>query len=370
MKVQHTLICIFFFRLQGGNTDPAENIFYEVMGQNITIKCPVPRSQTWKAFCRESCETGTLITTTNDSAQSGKYSIKYNGGTSPVLAVSITKLTKSDTGLYICGSGRVLSSLTVRNFRIIVADALLDKNHNPSQTHFFPKPGSSLTVACQFSVLGKKKSLCRGECKEDEILVETNNIRAERDRYSIEYEEPSVLYVTLRELTTSDSGWYRCYLNRNITSSSYREFEIIVSDVSATSKPNLTQNTAQYRELQLGGTSADVMLYVGPSLVVTVILISVVMLIIYRKRSSKFTDPAGEGDYAAVAETNTVCEDIIEDGDRWSTSPTLGHDTLHTYATYSKPTGAGTHDDDDCISFIQHNTLYTHCKLCVSMLRT
>ncbi|KAK1898285.1 14-alpha-glucan branching enzyme GlgB [Dissostichus eleginoides] len=77
MNVRHTLICFFFLTLRDGNRR--------------------------KVFCKGKCEEGNiLVETTRDSAQRGRYSIRYVAGTFParekVLYVSITKLTKSDAG--------------------------------------------------------------------------------------------------------------------------------------------------------------------------------------------------------------------------------------------------------------------------------
>ena len=60
-------------------------------------------------FCKGKCEEGNiLVETTGDSAQRGRYSIRYVEGSllSAILYVSITKLTKSDSGWYQCGLER------------------------------------------------------------------------------------------------------------------------------------------------------------------------------------------------------------------------------------------------------------------------
>lgn len=75
--------------------------------------------------------------------------------------------------------------------------------------------------------------LWKEECKEKDILIETSEDRGQS--YSIKYIEGTfpvsntLLYVSITSLTKSDSGRYRCYLDR-WTRYSYREFEIRVED--------------------------------------------------------------------------------------------------------------------------------------------
>lgn len=76
---------------------------------------------------------------------------------------------------------------------------------------------------------------CKGECKQENVLIETTGPRAQRDRYSIRNEgrSPSGQYfvaVRISQLTKSDSGLYTCGLGRTLSSASYVEFEVIVVD--------------------------------------------------------------------------------------------------------------------------------------------
>ncbi|XP_062416632.1 CMRF35-like molecule 8 isoform X2 [Pungitius pungitius] len=105
-----TLICFFFFSLGGRNTGliNAEILVHTgEEGGNITVGCFFTFSGKTKFFCKEPCEQGDiLIKTEEDTAESGRYSIKYKEVGSKVIYVTITKLIKSDAGKYRCGLDR------------------------------------------------------------------------------------------------------------------------------------------------------------------------------------------------------------------------------------------------------------------------
>ncbi|XP_039460494.1 polymeric immunoglobulin receptor-like isoform X13 [Oreochromis aureus] len=288
MKVHHTLICFFFLSLQDGNPEvtKAQILHYGVIGGNFKAGFTFNSPGTWKMFCREQCEgENILIKTTDVRAQTGRYSIEYENN---VLSVSISKLTESDSGQYRCGLGGSSSSAPFTPFVIFVAEALLDGNDDPAQLKRFNKEtGSSLTVACYFKQAGNRKMFCRGECGGEKILVDTEHLSAQRDRYNIRYVS-GLLYVSITQLTKSDSGPYRCLLSGSSSSSS-REFEVTVTDAgpSATttgsSTPSLTWTGSTE---QPEGAASAVLLYVIISLLIIIILSSLAVLIICIKRKS------------------------------------------------------------------------------------
>ncbi|CAI5648839.1 unnamed protein product [Oreochromis niloticus] len=292
MNILHSLIYFFFVSLQDGNPEVtnAQILSYGVIGGNVTVPLVFQSSGTWKMFCREDCEgENILIKTTDVRAQTGRYSIEYKReSTVYVLSVSISKLTESDSGQYSCGLGGSSSSASYERFGVFVAEALLDGNNDPAQLkHFDKETGSSLTVGCYFKQPENRALFCRGECGGNNTLVQTDDVKAQRGRYSIGYAshtDPGVLYVSITQLTKSDSGRYRCLLSGSSSSSS-REFEVTVTDVI----PSLTGQN------QYG-------LYVGLTLTVTIILVSVSVLIFYKKRSSKRKDVPVETQYADVTE--------------------------------------------------------------------
>ncbi|XP_038577610.1 uncharacterized protein LOC119905013 isoform X3 [Micropterus salmoides] len=234
MKVRHTLICFFFLSLQDGNTGLTNaqipSVYTGTEGGDITVTCPFSSRGVRKFFCKRKCKPeDILIETTGVRDQRGRYNITYERGFFlDNVFVSITQLTKSDSGLYSCGLDR--SNIT---FEIIVVDALLDGSP-PEETSLYTRAGGNIVVGCSFIFSGSRKYFCKEECKEKDILVETTGFTAERGRYSIRYTERSLtdvsVYVSITQLTKSDSGRYRCCLDRRLLPDSYRGFEIIVTD--------------------------------------------------------------------------------------------------------------------------------------------
>ncbi|XP_044066041.1 uncharacterized protein LOC122882587 isoform X2 [Siniperca chuatsi] len=169
--------------------------------------------------------------------------------------------------------------------------------------------GGNITVGCSFYLSGVRKIFCKDECEGKDILVETTGDRAQSGRYSIEYIEgtfpliSTLLYVSITKLTKSDSGRYRCSLDRFLIPDSSEEFEIRVTDATG------------------------VQLYVRLILVVMIIVSSVVVLIFCRKRASKPKEPHVEMEYATVTKPSRVSEEIREE-DRESRSPPVEISTL------------------------------------------
>ncbi|XP_059206088.1 uncharacterized protein LOC131985068 [Centropristis striata] len=220
---------------------------------------------------------------------------------------------------------------------------------------------------------------CKDECGEGNILVETEEDRAQSGRYSIKYKEgfypasDTLLYVSITDLTKSDSGRYRCGLVRTVSFlSANRDFKIRVKDAPTSEKPKQTprppsvppastETTTQSSGSTSGSSSpssaspetttqsqqeqpADdgVPLYVGLTLVVMFIVFLVALLIYCRKRDRQPKAPPMETEYADVTEANRVYEEIRED--RESRSP-VEISTVYTYAKYAKPNEAETSDD-------------------------
>ncbi|KAK2851947.1 hypothetical protein Q5P01_008223 [Channa striata] len=130
MDVHHIFLCFFFFlSLQDGNTGLTNaqiNTYTGTEGGNIRVGCSFFLSGSRKLFCKGNCTTGNiLIETTNDRAQSGRYSIEYKEGSYPstltLMYLSITQLKKSDSGLYTCSLPGILTDQN-SEFRINVIE--------------------------------------------------------------------------------------------------------------------------------------------------------------------------------------------------------------------------------------------------------
>ncbi|XP_041858906.1 CMRF35-like molecule 5 [Melanotaenia boesemani] len=122
MKVRHTLTFFFLLTLQDGDTG---DVYRRLEGGNITVKCSFTFSGSNMFFCRENCEgKNLLIETTDNSAQNGRYSMRFVKKylSSNDVNVSITKLEKSDSGWYTCGLERVGPD-SEKKFKLVVIEA-------------------------------------------------------------------------------------------------------------------------------------------------------------------------------------------------------------------------------------------------------
>ncbi|XP_031156985.1 uncharacterized protein LOC116050906 [Sander lucioperca] len=244
--------------------------------------------------------------------------------------------------------------------------------------------GGNITVGCSFIFSGKRRMFCKDECKHDgDILIDTEEDTAQRGRYSIEYKNSifskTILYVSITNLTHSDSGRYRCGLVRSFPfSPSYQEIEIRVTDAptsplrpsspsvptastlmtsqSLSSTPSSASTLMTSQSLSSTPSSASpeaskqprqkhtsTLLYVGLTLVVFFIMLSVALLIFCRMRARKPKEPPLETEYSNVTKANRVYEEIRED--RQSTSPPVEVSTVYTYAKYTKPDGVETTEE-------------------------
>lgn len=246
MNIHRVLFFCFFSALCGGNTGLVSTkvyIFTGAEGGTGAISCYFTLSGSRKFFCKNECKAEDILVKTDDvGAQSGRYSIEYRDGPSGlgIVTVTITHLTKSDSGRYRCGLGGTSVPESFIDFEARISDAPLDGHFDFIRTNI---EGEDVTLGCSDTVYGRRKFFCKGECKtEEDIIIETDENRAQSGRYSIEYIEGSAfgLEVTISQVTKSDSGQYRCGYGRALSPDSYRTLQIIVIDAPTTSKPNLT----------------------------------------------------------------------------------------------------------------------------------
>ncbi|XP_037627436.1 uncharacterized protein LOC119489272 isoform X2 [Sebastes umbrosus] len=306
MKVCHTLICCFFLSLQDGNNglvNAQSTVYTGTEGGDVTIECSSSSSGSRKIFCKEQCEQeDILIETTNVRARRGRYSIEWKrtqGTRVGDVSVTITQLTKSDSGRYRCGG----SISTFEQIEIIVVDAFLDKDTSEEKT-LYKRTGGNIIVACYFTRSRSRAYFCKEDCKEKDILVETFGSTGQTGRYSIRYAEGirsgGFVYVSITQLTKSDSGRYRCGLYTSFFLDSYLEFQIIVTDAPTTSKPNLiplafsssvpSASTATSSSSESFTTPRGVLTYVVPIVVIIVIIVIIsglALMVICIRRKTK-----------------------------------------------------------------------------------
>uniref|UniRef100_A0A672I8D6 Immunoglobulin V-set domain-containing protein n=1 Tax=Salarias fasciatus TaxID=181472 RepID=A0A672I8D6_SALFA len=83
------------------------------VGGDLVFQCSFGFSGTWKILCRQECQgDGILIQTREDSAQNGRYSVRYDRSSNSVL-VHISGVTRSDSGLLLCGLAAQTSTYSV-----------------------------------------------------------------------------------------------------------------------------------------------------------------------------------------------------------------------------------------------------------------
>ncbi|XP_049436385.1 uncharacterized protein LOC125891289 [Epinephelus fuscoguttatus] len=221
--------------------------------------------------------------------------------------------------------------------------------------------GGNITGGCRFTLSGTTKFFCKNDCEDGDILIQTENDTAQSGRYSIEYKggafyESALLYVSIRNLTKSDSGRYRCRLGDSWSSDV--QFEIRVKDaptssdlnwilppvtafvpststlttsqsLSSTSSSASSEGTKQPQQ-QHTTPAAGVVLYVRLTLVVMFIVLSTAVVIFYWKRARELKEAPVEPEYVNVTETNRVCEEIREE-DRQSRSPPVEMSTVYSF---------------------------------------
>ncbi|XP_039460341.1 uncharacterized protein LOC120435247 isoform X3 [Oreochromis aureus] len=223
----------------------------------------------------------------------------------------------------------------------IFLTALQDGNTGLVKAQTLPRraeEGGNITVACRFYLSGSRKLFCKEKCEKGNILVETSDDAAQNGRYSIKYEQTDTLsytlYVSITQLKQSDSGWYRCSLDRTLLTDGNDDFELIVTEASTTSTPNgtlrpfsasvflssaSTPPTTQSLSSTSGSSTpssassetkdarSDVLIYVGLILVVMIVVLSAALLIFYLKsRTTKPRGPPVETEYADMPITSAT----------------------------------------------------------------
>ncbi|XP_037627290.1 cell wall integrity and stress response component 2-like [Sebastes umbrosus] len=251
--------------LCGGNTRLVSaklNIYTGAEGGNGSLDCHFSSYGSRKFFCKNECKAEDILIKTDDvRAQSGRFSTEYSNRSSGggFLTVTITHLTKSDAGRYRYGLGKTLVPDSYSDFEVRVSDGPL----LAGQSGFFhtETEGEELTWGCSNTVYGKQKFFCKNKCKKQEdILIETEGNQAQSGRYSITYVKGSVfgLHMTIKHLTKSDTGWYRCGYGRASSPDSYMDRFVIVTDASVPSASTPTPTTTQSQSSSSGSFTPSV----------------------------------------------------------------------------------------------------------------
>ncbi|KAL4007528.1 hypothetical protein ACER0C_001380 [Sarotherodon galilaeus] len=253
MKILHFLFFCFLSDA-GVQVEAKHNIWSAAEGGNASFLCYLTLSGSTKFFCKEKCERAEniLIKTDGSTAQSGRYSIKYEDGYpgSGIVSATFTHMIKSDSGMYRCALGRSSVPDSYYDFEVRVSNDLGKRvGFYRTQTE-----GEAVTLGCSNTVYGQRKFFCKNQCKnEGEILIDTTNDKSVSGRYSIEYRPVSTfgLYGTITQLTKSDTGEYSCGYGNPLSPDSYGSVNVLVIDASNTTASPL-QTTTQSESVTAG----------------------------------------------------------------------------------------------------------------------
>ncbi|XP_051805980.1 uncharacterized protein LOC110960721 isoform X7 [Acanthochromis polyacanthus] len=209
--------------------------------------------------------------------------------------------------------------------------------------------GEDITVGCPFPNSRPIKFFFKKNGEYVNNLIQTAKNNEQRGRYSIEYEEkpsPSddILYVSISQLTKSDSGWYKCAVGTSGLRISSQDFQIVVTeDLTLPTFPPSTflpsASTESSEQLDSSPPRSDQQLYMGLILVVKIFILSIPLMIFCKKRrSTKPKGPPVETIYINISESSRVIEEIRED--RQISSPPVETSSLYCNAKYIKPNRA------------------------------
>ncbi|KAM3616957.1 uncharacterized protein V6R79_000280 [Siganus canaliculatus] len=176
------------------------------------------------------------------------------------------------------------------------------------------KEGEDFTYKCSLFFDGGRRLFCKNTCKGNNVLIDTALNFYQRGRYTIRYKEAegafseSSLFVTITNLTTSDSGRYRCSTIGGWRPDSLEDFELRVEEVpelhtspgpySASPPPRTTTQgltrpssgtteTTEKSKQEQRPAGSVVALFVRPAVVVVVIVASAAVLLFCWRRSRK-----------------------------------------------------------------------------------
>ncbi|XP_063319803.1 uncharacterized protein LOC134618367 [Pelmatolapia mariae] len=154
--------------------------------------------------------------------------------------------------------------------------------------------GGNITVKCSFYIFGKWKLLCKNQCERGNILIGTTDLVAQNGRYFIKYEEEefptrhAVLYVSITQLEKSDSGLYRCYLDRNLDPYLFDSFQLTVTEASTPTLglQSLSTSTTITKQPEITFVNSGFLWPVVIAVVMVVLVLFVVVQLICKKKTT------------------------------------------------------------------------------------
>ncbi|KAM9342082.1 uncharacterized protein KZ484_014754 isoform 3-T3 [Pholidichthys leucotaenia] len=158
-------------------------------------------------------------------------------------------------------------------------------------TIFTGTEGKGITIRCYLTSSGRRAFFCKGECKKEDILIETTKDKASKGRYTIEVHQPnfsSTLFVTITPLAKSDAGQYKCGMS-SILGDFHENVVLMVKSAPKSSTTIATTLVVTDRSTTKMSLSFNFILVVG-CITGLVLLLVAISLLLYRKRAPRNLD--------------------------------------------------------------------------------
>ncbi|CAB1427303.1 unnamed protein product [Pleuronectes platessa] len=195
-----------------------------------------------------------------------------------------------------------------------------------TESVFTGPEGGSVTVSCSFNFSGWKKLFCRKSCEDGDVLIETDKVSTQRDRYSIEYEEgtfPVEIIVT----DASPSSTPSRPLEPSPTSLPAATATAPTSSSPETSEQSSApqvQMTTSKKPMFTNHKITPVLLTVSVIIIIIfIITLSVTVMVFCRNRTSKHTESPEPPDEDEVEAEYEEVADVTRLKSTPSRAPTL-----------------------------------------------
>ncbi|KAM9164060.1 CD226 antigen isoform 2-T2 [Pangshura tecta] len=201
-----------------------------------------------------------------------KDRVRFINASSRDKSLNFMKTTEADTGLYLCSitfpNGvweKVVQVIQLDSFEVPV----------PSTNHMIIEPGGNVTLRCSYSVGDLVRQVTWERIKEDRMDTIVLCNLSEGKTYGSDYQERAMIdcatqesdILVIQNVTSSDSGIYRCHYGGNKTH---------VMRLTVTSA---TLDHHWHILLIAGGAAASLLL------LVTILIISIT--VVYRKKKKR-----------------------------------------------------------------------------------
>ncbi|XP_038551882.1 CMRF35-like molecule 1 isoform X3 [Micropterus salmoides] len=292
-----------------------------------TIRCNYTGNK-YKFFCKDNgfiCED--ILSTKSSLKSKGTFTLTE---TKSGFSMSISNVSSHDAGVYWCGvethEGSYRASL--RKIKLEVKAFITNFTKSPTVgqnlTYYCKNRSDSLTN--MFICKGEDPSICQP-------LVSTAQRNKNTGRFSMKEDKDKKYTITVREVTTDDTGTYWCGAESTNETLSNKFFHkmvmIVVSPTSSTSPVISTQSTTVSAESR-GGSQVVVTVIV--CVAVLLLLFVLILILIYKRFSHLMNTRKG-------AAAQNIREDYVyEEIQQPVQAPDSGNEMNTIYATANFPT--------------------------------